>query len=379
MDARTVITTTAIGLFATSVLFAKADRFDAASFEQLTDEQKQAFVLGVLWDREAQLQNFSYEIVEHVERFTPKDGNREFLREESYGVKRKNEQLFLHAEKLDSQNRQLNLRTRWDGTMAKSLVHRPYRTDRTYSGTITDSEHNNFTYRAYNWIFGLRMPDTECMTLAEWFKDSVNKALTMVIVIAEQDGRAVLDVKVTRGAKYWQIFLDVERDYMPVRMDIHYQVHENYNSDLSVVKEGTEVDGFWVPKTVFRRTGTSVSDGQPEYTYEVSTFTRDTISDADFEIEFPPGTEVVDAIENIAYRVLPDGGLEPLPLYDAASGEVIKPDTVVPGSESLKSDAQREDGRLWSWRTGVVIGVGIVLLLAALKLVARPRSVEDRD
>ena len=112
---------------------------------------------------------------------------------------------------------------------------------------------------------------------------------------------------------------------MPVRADIRYEKDGNFNSESSVVEKAIQVDGFWVPKKVFRRTGTSVSDGQGENTYEVSVFSRNTVTDDDFKIEFPPGTEVVDTIAKVAYRVLPGGGIKMLPLVDSDTGELIRP------------------------------------------------------
>ncbi len=326
-------------------------KFDYSKFSQMNKEDKLGFVLSVLEMRDVKLQNFAYEMTHRLERFTPKDGKRQFHNESLIGIKRKGNKLFLTIEKLDSKKRLQKYRANWDGTTAKSLLYRPYR-NVTHSGSIRDHEDNNFTYRAFNHILGLRLLDTPKLTLNEWFDEviteggSINEAITVGggsidIDVVEENGKSLLMFKVTVGYKYWQWFLDVDRDYLPIRAEILYKVDKNYNSDSSVVEEAIQVDGFWVPKKVFRRTGTSAGDGQGENTYQISTFTRNTVTDKDLEIDFPPGTEVVDTIAKTAYRVLPNGSHEMLPLFDSETGKVIEP--IKPIIDDVGEDAAKTD------------------------------------
>jgi len=396
-------------LLCTGWLDAQSIPFDEVLFQQITEDEKLAFVLAVLQNRESQLQNFAYQMTDRLSRYTPQDGKTAFLSEVSLGVKRLGKKLYLEAEKLDSKNRWQKFYANWDGNISKSLLHRPYRKDE-YGGLIRDLENNNFQDRAYNHILGLRLLDTEHMTLPEWLEDADTQGKSIEISFIEQDGKPLIECTITRGFKSYQWFLDVNRDYMPVRAEILYKQGENYNSDSMMVDEALEVDGFWVPKKVLRTTGTSVSDGQGKYVYEVSEFTRNTVTDEDFEIEFPPGTKVVDTIANFAYRVLPGGAAEPLPLYDPVSGEVINPavaitpdlDEIIKTDAPKKTTAQKEENIVKPiakelmnpdspqidtkppsivaetssarWLYFTAIGVGFIVVLLGLKLfVARRR------
>lgn len=336
-------------------------KFDYSKFSQMNKEDKVGFVLSVLEMRDVKLQNFAYEMTHRLQRFTPKDGKRQFLNEALIGIKRKGNKLFLTAEKLDSKKRLQKFRANWDGTTAKSLLYRPYRKV-THSGLIRDHEDNNFTYRAFNHILGLRLLDTPKLTLNEWFNESMAKGRSIDIDVVEENGKSLLMFKVTVGYKYWQWFLDVDRDYMPIRAEILYKVDENYNSDSSVVEEAIQVDDFWVPKKVFRRTGTSAGDGQGEITYEISTFTRNTVTDEDFEISFPPGTEVVDTVENVSYRVLPSGAVEMLPLANTVEDKNRRDKLVVYRAQEIVDSVVDELDNVTDYSATVFNGVNIPII-----------------
>ena len=80
---------------------------------------------------------------------------------------------------------------------------------------------------------------------------------------------------------------------------------------------------LWIPAKASGRISVSGIDNETELAIEVSSFSRNTVTDEDLDLDFPPGTEVVDLVARIAYRVLPGGGTEMLRLVDAATGELI--------------------------------------------------------
>ena len=136
---------------------------------------------------------------------------------------------------------------------------------------------------------------------------------------------------------------------MPIRLDcVNEQMSESgrsYSNETTRVMEAKQIDGVWIPTSVVRRSGTSVSEWETEIAYEITKFERGTVADKDLEVSFPPGTEVVDLVARIAYRVLPNGGHEMLPLYDADAGEIIDPrPTSV--NEAVKMAPEDKDPRL---------------------------------
>ena len=326
MTLRTIIISGAITFLAGALVFGQHDTFDSASFNALSEAEKTAFVLTVLQDRESQLQNFSYEMTDRLRNITKDGAEKEIFSEASMGLKRKGRKLYFESESLDSQKQLRRYYVRWDGLTSKSLVNRPYRAqnDVVNGGVIKDSEDRNFMRRGYNHVLGLRTQTSNDLTLPGWFEDAKAKGKPIGINFLEQDGKPLIALKVMITEwKYLKWLLDVSRDYMPVSAEIRYQKGASYNSAAWTVEEAIEVDGFWVPKKVIQIGGTSVADEETKVVYEISKFTRNTVTDKDFEINYPPGTEVVDKIANSVYRVLPAGGYEPLPFYDSATGEVI--------------------------------------------------------
>jgi len=342
MTIQMMMVTNLLGLVGGIVFSVRASAFDAHSFNQLNEPDKQAFILAALDTRESQLQNFAYVMNDQLYRFTPGDGESTFLREHSVVLKRKANKLLLRAEKLGPNKQPLiAFSTNWDGNTSRSLRFSPRMSVRN-SAAIRDSEDQNFTDRAYNHILGLRVLDSGCLSLAEWFKDALEKGKPIETTGFEEDGKSLLSFKVSDGGWSYEWVLDSSRDYMPVRAEVWYRKDDNYNSDVMSVTEAMEVDGFWVPRKVLRTTGTSISDGQGKNTYEISSFTRNTVTDDDLKIEFPPGTEVVDSVKMIAYRILADGRFETLRLYNPATGEVSNPYPPERASKDAIEDAHGE-------------------------------------
>ncbi len=384
-----VISITMVG-----ALLAQPPSLDPGAFALLNESEKQAFVLSVVQHRDAQLQNFSYQMTHSDENHDPKTGKRHFWGEDTVGLKRLGLRLFLTVEALDSQGRPQSYKAAWDGQNAKSLLHSPHRNIE-YGGVIQNEEDDNFTYRAFNHILGLRILDSPNLTLEQWFDEATTREdCSIDIDVVEDGGKSFLMFKVNHRYKYWQWFLDPQRDYMPVRAEVLYKYGDNYNSDSSLVQEAIQVDGLWVPKTVFRVTGTSASEEQTENTYQITAFARNMVSEEDFRIDFPPGTEVVDRIAGVAYKVLPNGGIELLPLADE-SGKILVRDNSTPvvadnsTAETIKSQytpltpqgpasAPVKTNKKWLSPGILTVMAGILLVYGGLRLISRNcRTTED--
>jgi len=214
-------------------LVARPASFDPGAFRLLNDSEKQAFVLAVLQHRDAQLQNFSYQMTHSEENYDPETGKRHFWNEDTVGLKRLGLRLFLTVEAFDSQGRPQSYKAAWDGKKAKSLLHSPHRNIQ-YGGVIQNEEDDNFTYRAFNHILGLRILDSPNLTLEQWFEEATTREDSSIdIDVVEDGGKSFLMFKVNLPYKYWQWFLDPHRDYMPVRAEVLYRYGDNYNSDSS--------------------------------------------------------------------------------------------------------------------------------------------------
>ena len=318
-----------------------------ASFNQLNEQQRRSYIMAALAERDTQLQNFAYEITETRTNVFLTADRRELLQKDLYGVKRKGEKMLFHAKRFNTTTDKWDtVVTSWDGSTLRSLTYGSQRRA-PYRGLIVDSESGNFKTRAYNYMLGLRMLEQRDISLYEWFQDACAADKPTEIEAVEQDGKVLIAFKVQNGYEYWKFYLDTTRDNMPVRAEYMYK-HPNgdYNSESTVVKDAKSVDRFWVPVHVVRRTGTSAyPEAQTECVYDVNSFTRNTVTDDDFKIEFPSGTEVVDAIANVAYRVLPGGQAELLPLADAKTGKMIIPsDTTIDDAlkEAYKNTLEKE-------------------------------------
>jgi len=305
-----------IGLVKVANASELVEKFNADSFQKLDVDEKIAFVQKVLDYREAMLQNFEYKINMKALNVKPSGEETGTLIDESWNIKRKANKLFFDIGRYNTKNNLMNFKATWNGSVGKSLWYDPDGSV-IYDAVINNTEDNNFTNRSYNYILGLRIPDTqENLTLPEWFKDANEQGKFIDINIIRENDKELIACDIIHGYKSYQWFLDVGRDYMPVRAEILYKKDKNYNSSTFVVSEAIEADGFWVPTKVIHTSGTSVVEEVTRHTYVVSKFTRNTVKDEDLIINYPVGTKISDRTENVLYQVLPDGEKEIIRFYD---------------------------------------------------------------
>lgn len=318
--------------------------FDAVAFEKLTAEERLASVRAVLWERERQLQNFSYELTHTFTNYSLRDGSKVA----SFGrnvcaLKRKGAKLRLDEERFAEGGASTGQQAIvWDGSCTRSIVRRPSRKEP--RGIVTASEQSNFAEIPYDRILGVRVPmrgraPGPGMTLAEWFDDVRRKDVRIEVGLAKGDLAGLLAVAVLEGppsgeySRSIKHLLDPSRDFMPVRYEYLYQAGGSYNKTNITVAEAKRIDGLWVPFKVVYRTGTSADRKvETEEVCTVSKFERGTVKDEDFEIAYPAGMLIADEIAGIAYRILPGGKRQALlaPMLDSRTGEIIHPKITTP-------------------------------------------------
>jgi hypothetical protein len=97
---------------------------------------------------------------------------------------------------------------------------------------------------------------------------------------------------------------------------------------------------------VLTRSGLNEESGtETQVKFVVERASLGKVEERDMKVEFPPETHVVDFVGMIAYRVLPNGGREFLPLGDPRTGKIFDPRNR-PLDEALKdADAQQVASR----------------------------------
>ncbi len=153
------------------------------------------------------------------------------------------------------------------------------------------------------------------------------------------DGVPCHVVDATRdGVRYATIWLDAERDLLPVRRVV-YSADGNMASEVTV-DDAVFVDdeSTWLPaswQTRFRARGETFSTQTVVHAESIEL--NGPIEDSEFAIEFPPGTAVADQVSGITYRVSESG--EPGEVLYVRSGEEWTP----VGEESSDAAPPRSD------------------------------------
>ncbi|GHT24367.1 hypothetical protein FACS189419_09290 [Planctomycetales bacterium] len=160
--------------------------------------------------------------------------------------------------------------------------------------------------------------------------------------------------------------LDPEKGFLPVsslcRYDgIYLRGSKTWREEKLIVEEAKLVSGIWMP---IRLTFTTSADPVPEQFAEIEINVKDisfgTVTKKDVELQFPEGTEVVDAIEGIAYKTDANGKpieatIEPLYGFDP-KGVAEIPEKKYPVANYI------------------FIGAGLLLIGVALYLIYKERK-----
>jgi hypothetical protein len=323
-----------------------ARQFDPDRFNALTAEQKVSFVLSVLDARDRELSNFKYALRETCTNVDKETGDRRFMFNSDYEVRRLGPRLWMHLTNYEFGSDEDEIRSEgtvtWDGKLAVNLV--TPRTARATHNTasVRDRPNDNFWLKKFNELLGLRVqvgnggvPLTDFLRSASTRKDPI-------VVHSDRRRPDVTEIKVEvrRGDDRWSFWLDPRHDYMISRFEYRYERNADYMAHHEEVVVPFQVNGVWVPREALHVTETSAYHERSEFKYQVTTFEIGSVKPADVEIPFPSGTRVTDMVYQVAYTVLPDGRrrLEPLALPDKQTLRVPPKDPVtsLPVAEAAK-------------------------------------------
>jgi hypothetical protein len=131
------------------------------------------------------------------------------------------------------------------------------------------------------------------------------------------------------------VWLDPARGYMPVRMrkewfagspDGNSYSQAPFHTKTHRVMEAKEVrPDLWVPtRTIQVSEAPRNPDPLVQEEFIVTRLSMDALSPETFEVDFPPGTEVIDWINQVCYRILEDGRVVPRPFLPAANAPVTE-------------------------------------------------------
>ena len=231
---------------ATVHVFGESSAFDAGLFARLSAEERQEFIMAIMRDRDAALQNFSYEMKNRNTRFTPSDGSRQPGSEKSYSLRRKGARLWRRAEMVNSAGALQTSVVTWDGTIMKSLTHLPeWGEESAYRGVVGDGEESFFSAMQYNHILGLRVfgwPE-ETLSVVEWLGETLRRGYPMEASAVTDGGMPLVKFGVTVRYDRWEWTLDPSRGYMPVRCENVYKHGQVEKRREYVVDDASEVDG----------------------------------------------------------------------------------------------------------------------------------------
>lgn len=158
------------------------------------------------------------------------------------------------------------------------------------------------------------------------------------------------------------LWLDPQKGLLPVKCDSWRQHEHNFwRRETFTVEESRVVGGFHLPtrlrETLAVRHPTPRDPVITIYETIVEKIEQGTVTEADLELEFPPGTEVVDAIEGKSYIV-------------GANGEETRQAPLLVGTQ-LTGDGPKIAGLTpvpgpsprtipWTWIAAVLFAIGLI-------------------
>jgi hypothetical protein len=364
-------------VFCTAALAAPPTRFDAQAFNALGEEDRYNFVLAALRSRESQLQNFSYKLTCTLSIVEDQGVTGAPFRVEAVELRRLGPKTFIHVNPTHKGQPREQTWSSWDGTTRRS---RHLGTDGRHTGRIADTELGLVNDVNYNDVLGFRVLTPVKgvgyvgKSRSEWMYDyrSVHKRVIEVSAV-DDSGNVSIHVKLLPGNdNSYQLWFDPERDFMLVK--------ERYDSKnagddrgfrFSDVTGATQADGLWVPTKVTQVRNHSVKDGGgTRYQYDVSSFVRNKVQDADLIVDFVPGADVVDSRNETVYRVAADGKLQLAPTFDPSTGLTKRPDQTV---DDVFAAAQNPFKSSHRTRNAILAAVVSAILLAVFAYAVRRR------
>jgi hypothetical protein len=327
-------------------------RLDREPFDALSRDGKIAFVLSALDARERDVGNFKYQLRETCTNVEVHGRYRVFMQNAEYEMRRLGSTTWMHLVKhesgkkdKDDDNIETDQIVSWDG---KTRIH--FATPQNvgqweYTAFIDTREDNEFLNPRFNTLLGLRIQDMEtpnsCVPLAGFVRSAVKRGDSITVARDSRDSGALqIKVEIRREEVRWTFWLDPEHGNMISRQEQRYEHGQAYNASHEEVLVPVLANGVWVPKQAVHVAGTSASQEESEYKYVATSFEIGTVKPADVAIAFPVGTMVSDAVNKVAYEVLPEGKKKLLVVQDPKTRTFRTPPadpvTTLPPEEAAK-------------------------------------------
>jgi hypothetical protein len=315
--------------------------------QSLTQDQRLKVVVAALQQREAKLSNLRCQLTERSRNISG-DGHtlREFadtwieMRQAGprqwLNIRRMNEDGAVVLETVKNYDQRT--------ATAKSYVNR-FIPGRAVRGMITNRQSNSFVMHRFSEILGQRIvyatPD-DAPPLSEWLvrarKDGCDVSIDSV---ANGDmPRRVMVRAVNRQADWtWQFTLDAAKGYMLTEAAFGWSSAAPTTNSISQVVEMRTVDGLVVPTRASLESWNATAEARTHWDYDVHDIRVGQTKPEDTEVAFPVGAEVVNMVTGLGYRVLPQGAVEPLPVYDPDTGKRVSSQIASP-SEAVDEALQ---------------------------------------
>jgi len=295
--------------------------FNAEEFDAATPEGQVRWVVAALEARDRALGNLRYQLHETCTNIDLKSGARRFMVKSDYDMRRLDSRLWMHLATYEffKENGEIDSEgtVSWDGKVAVNLVTPETARRPNPTASVRAEENNNFLYRKFNALLGLRVQvDNAGVPLASFLRSSLDRSNPVTIGRERRNGGAKqVKVEIRREKERWAFWLDPDHGNMISRLEQRYQNGPDYMASHEEVLVPFQVNGVWVPKEAVHVTETSGYHEKSEFKYDVTSFEVGTVKPADVAIDIPVGTEVTDTVHNVSYEVLPGGKKKLLPIF----------------------------------------------------------------
>jgi hypothetical protein len=296
-------------------------RFNADEFEAAPPEGQMRWVLAALEARDRTLGNFRYQLHETCTNIDLKSGARRFMTKSDYEMRRLDSRLWMHLATYEffKEDGEINSEgtVSWDGKAAVNLVTPETARRPNPTASVRSAENNNFLYRKFNALLGLRIQvEEDGVPLASFLQSSLDRGNPVSVGREGRNGGAKqVKVDIRREHDRWAFWLDPDHGNMISRLEQRYENGPDYMASHEEVLVPFQVNGVWVPKEAVHVTETSGYHEKSEFKYHVTSFEVGTVKPADVTIDIPVGTEVTDTVHNISYEVLPGAKKKLLPIF----------------------------------------------------------------
>lgn len=354
-------------------------------FDQLSETRRRDFILAAMEQRYVAMSNLSYTVDVRTVRISLPDGERTLLFHDRIEFRRFADTFWMHGRYGRFQTEDdiaIDTATSWNGKNDRSLsLPNPAATQGSQVGMVDITEANNFVSLQYNELLGLRTkgsPVANSEPVFAWIRDACKLGCKFEVPPASPSS-STLSITVHQLADETRTyFLDISRGYMISRIEKIIKMKDTARTpDIYSVETWQRAGGLWIPSLATYR-GAEVA-GRPrraEVTYKLAEVSVGNVKQSDVDIIYPPGTKVIDNVNNAAYIVRPGGKYQLIPFGDANTHEVRVPpkDAVVTkidvSTHTLYSSAPLVFGNPTKARPVELTPTRLTLFLGSLALTA---------